>query len=103
MTPWGMECEWYVCMYKTKLIMVQQFSELLIILIDGRFGVVVGILAYYARGRGFDCCTVQTFVCMNMSVYIGSGCFYVQYVCIYKKNVLKFILMRYLESITQAS
>jgi hypothetical protein len=44
---------------------------------DGRFGVVVGILAYYARGRGFDSRTVQTFVCMNMSVCIGSGCFYV--------------------------
>jgi hypothetical protein len=48
-----------------------------IILFDGRCGVVVGILAYYARGRGFDSRTVQTFVCMNMSVCIGSGCFYV--------------------------
>jgi hypothetical protein len=36
---------------------------------------VVGILAYYARGRGFDSRTVQTFVCMNMSVC--TGCFYV--------------------------
>jgi hypothetical protein len=44
---------------------------------DGRFVVVVGILAYYARGRGFDSRTVQTFVCMNMSVCIGSGCFYI--------------------------
>jgi hypothetical protein len=26
---------------------------------------------------GFDSRTVQTFVCMNMSVCIGSGCFYV--------------------------
>jgi hypothetical protein len=42
---------------------------------DGRCGVVVGILAYYARGRGFDSRTVQTFVCMNMSVL--SGCLYV--------------------------
>jgi hypothetical protein len=41
----------------------------------GRCGVVVGILAYYASGRGFDSRTVQTFVCMNMSVCIGSGCF----------------------------
>jgi hypothetical protein len=49
---------------------------------------------------GFDCRTVQTFVCMNMSV--GSGCFYVWYVCIYKKNVCKYVLIRYLESITQA-
>jgi hypothetical protein len=39
--------------------------------------VVVGILANYARSRGFDSRTVQTFVCMNMSVCIGSGCFYV--------------------------
>jgi hypothetical protein len=44
---------------------------------DGRFGVVVGIFAYYARGRGFDSRTVQTFVYMNISVCIGSGCFYV--------------------------
>jgi hypothetical protein len=38
-----------------------------------RFGVVVGILAYYARGRRFDSLTVKTYVCMNMSVYIGFG------------------------------
>jgi hypothetical protein len=44
---------------------------------DGRCGVVVGIPAYYARGRRFDSRTVQTFVCTNMSVYIGSWCFYV--------------------------
>jgi hypothetical protein len=44
---------------------------------NGRFGVVVGILAYYASGRGFDSRTVQTFVCMNMSVCIGFGYFYV--------------------------
>jgi hypothetical protein len=61
--------------------------------------VLVGILAYYARGRGFDFRTVQTFVCINMSVCIGFGCFYAQYVCIYKK---KSIFIRYRESITQA-
>jgi hypothetical protein len=44
---------------------------------DGRLGVVVGILAYYPRGRGFDSRIVQIFGCMNMSVCIGSGCFYV--------------------------
>jgi hypothetical protein len=38
---------------------------------DGRFGVVVGIRAYC------DSRIVQTFVCMNMSIGIGSGCFYV--------------------------
>jgi hypothetical protein len=47
-----------------------------VIMFDGRCGVVVRILAYYARGRGFDSRTVQKFVCMNMSICIGSGCFY---------------------------
>jgi hypothetical protein len=46
-------------------------SMSLIIVFDGRCGVVLGILAYYARGRGFDSRKVQTFVCMNMSVCIG--------------------------------
>jgi hypothetical protein len=73
----------------------------IVISIDGRCGVVVGLLAFYARGRGYDSRTVQTFMCMNMSVCIGSGCFNV-YVCIYKKNVYKYLLIRYLESITQA-
>jgi hypothetical protein len=49
---------------------------------------VVGILAYYAIDRGFDSRTEQTFVRMNMSVCIGSGCFYVSYVCIYKKKYI---------------
>jgi hypothetical protein len=40
----------------------------LIFTFNGRFGVVVGILVYYARGRGLDSRTVQTFVCLNMSV-----------------------------------
>jgi hypothetical protein len=47
---------------------------------------VVGILAYYAGGHGFDSRTVQTFVCMNISV-----CMYLQ-----KK------IYSYLESIIQA-
>jgi hypothetical protein len=59
---------------------------------DCRCGVVVGILAYHARGRGFDSRTVQLLVRMNMSVCIGSGCFY----------VYKYVFIRYLESITQA-
>jgi hypothetical protein len=37
---------------------------------DGRCGVVVGILAYYARGRGFDSRTVQTFVCMRTCLFV---------------------------------
>jgi hypothetical protein len=50
-----------------------------VILLDanGRCGVVMEILAYYARSRGLDSRTEQTFVCMNMSVCIWSGCFYV--------------------------
>jgi hypothetical protein len=59
----------YVCCGRVLLILVLYY--------DGRCGVVVGILVYYAIDRGFDARTVQTFVCMNMSVYIGSGCFYV--------------------------
>jgi class 3 adenylate cyclase len=38
-------------------------------------GAMIRILAYCARGRGFDSRTVQIFVCMNMSVCIGSGRF----------------------------
>jgi hypothetical protein len=36
---------------------------------EGRFDVVVGILVYYARGRGFDFHTVETFVCMYCSYW----------------------------------
>jgi hypothetical protein len=72
--------------------------------IDGPFGVVVGILAFYTRGREFDSRTVQTFVCMNMSVCTGSGCFYVRYnmYVFTKKYIFKYVFIRYLESITQA-
>jgi hypothetical protein len=67
---------------------------------DGRCGVVVKILDHYAKGRGFDSRTVQTFVCMNMSACIGYGCFSI---CMYlQKKVYKYVLIRYLESITQA-
>jgi hypothetical protein len=70
----------------------------IIISVFGLFGIVVGILAYYARGRGFDFRTVQTFLCTNMSICIGFGCFYV---CIYKRKCM-YVLNRHLESITQA-
>jgi hypothetical protein len=33
---------------------------------DGQFGVVVGILANYARGHGFNSHAVQIFVRLNM-------------------------------------
>jgi hypothetical protein len=46
---------------------------------DDRFGGVVGILAYYAKGRGFHSRTVQKFVCVCVSVCIGSGCFLYTY------------------------
>jgi hypothetical protein len=52
---------------------------------------MVRILAYFARGRGFDSRTTQTFVCINISVYIGSE----RFICIV-------YIIRYLESITQA-
>jgi hypothetical protein len=66
---------------------------------DGRFGVVVGILAYYARDCGFDSFTVQKFVCMNMSVWIGVS-MYNMYV--FTKNIYnKYVFIRYLESVTQ--
>jgi hypothetical protein len=48
---------------------------------DGRCGIVVGILDYYARGRGFDSRTVQTFMCMNMPVCIESG--FLCIICMY--------------------
>jgi hypothetical protein len=50
--------------------MTSGIEKNLAFIFDGRFGVVVGILPHYARGRGFDSCTVQTFVCMNMSVCV---------------------------------
>jgi hypothetical protein len=62
---------------------------------------VVGILAYYARGSGFDSRTVQIFVCMNMFVLDLGVSMYNMYVFI-KKNVYKYVFIRYLESITQA-
>jgi hypothetical protein len=58
-------------------------------------GAMVRILAYCARGRKFDSRTVQTFVCMHISVCIESGRFlclyietYILYVCIYKKKYI---------------
>jgi hypothetical protein len=62
---------------------------------DGRCGVVVGILAYYARGRGFD--SLHEHVCMYwVWVFLCIICMYLQ------KKVYKYVLIRYLESITQA-
>jgi hypothetical protein len=60
---------------------------------NGRLiGAMVRILAYYARGRGFDSRTVQIFVCINMSVCIGSGRF-LCIVCMYlqKKYISMYI------------
>jgi hypothetical protein len=63
-----------VVRYKEIYVLCNQNLKLLhYFKFDGRFGVMVGILAYYARGREFDSRTVQTFVCMNMSVCIGPG------------------------------
>jgi hypothetical protein len=58
-----------------KPITAQQQSIIIIIIIIDGFGVLVGILVSYPRGHGFDSRSVQSFVCMNMTVCIGSGCF----------------------------
>jgi hypothetical protein len=63
---------------------------------DGRFG-VVRILAYYARRRGFDSRTVQTFLFV-----LGLGVYMYNMNVLTKNNVCKFVFIRYLESITQA-
>jgi hypothetical protein len=69
---------------------------------DGRFGEMVGILAYYARGREFDSRTVLTFVCMNMSLCSGLGVsMYNKYVFT-KKMYISMYLSVILESMTQA-
>jgi hypothetical protein len=54
-------------------------------------------LLHYARGRGFDSRTVQTFVCMNMFVMGLGVSMYNMYL---QKN--KYVFIRYLEPITQA-
>jgi hypothetical protein len=70
-TPSGVKCKWYV------VPLVAFYNVYVWFGFDGGCGVVVRIIAYYARVRGFDSRTVQTFVSMNMSVCIRSGCFYV--------------------------
>jgi hypothetical protein len=57
-----------------------------------QLGEMVGLPAYYARGRGFDFRTVHIFVCLNISVCVGSGCSYGQYVCVYKKKYISMYL-----------
>jgi hypothetical protein len=55
-------------------------------------GAMVRILACCARCRGFDTRTVQTFVCMIMPVYFGSGRFlYVVCMYIQKKYIRMYI------------
>jgi hypothetical protein len=73
-----------------------------LLLFDGRFGVVVGILAYYARGRKFDSRTVQTF-CVHENVCLYWVWVFLCIICMYlQKNVYNYVFIRYLESITQA-
>jgi hypothetical protein len=47
----------------------------LLLAIDIRFGAVDEILVYYARDCWFYPRTVQTIVCISMSIYIRSECF----------------------------
>jgi hypothetical protein len=70
--------------------------------LGGRFSVVVGILAYYARGRGFDSRTVHTSVCMKCLFLLGLGVSMYKMFVFTKKNVYKYVFIRYLESIIQA-
>jgi hypothetical protein len=53
--------------------------------LDGRCGVVVAILAYYAKGRGFDSRTVKKIVGMNMFVFGLDVSMYNMYVFTKKK------------------
>jgi hypothetical protein len=53
-----------------------RLNNTIILTLQYRFGVVGFILACYARGRWFDSRTVQTLLCLNLSVCIGSGCLY---------------------------
>jgi hypothetical protein len=69
---------------------------------DGRCGVVVGILAYYTRGRGFDSRTVQTFVCSTCLFVLDLGVSMYNMYVITKNKVYKYVFMCYLESIAQA-
>jgi hypothetical protein len=59
----------------------EDINRLILILLivhreDDQFG-VEGHIPAYSRGRRFDSRTVETFVCMKMSVCIRFGCFYV--------------------------
>jgi hypothetical protein len=74
---------------------------------DDRLGVVMGILAYYASGRGFDSRTVHTFVCSCTQMYaslfvLGLGVSMNNMYVFTKKNVYKYVFIRYLKSIIQA-
>jgi hypothetical protein len=74
-TQWCLNIDCHINNKMSHRLRIAMLGNLLIV--DGRLGVVVGILTYYARGRGFDSRTVQTFERINMSVCIRSGCFYV--------------------------
>jgi hypothetical protein len=68
----------------------------------GRFGVVEGILAYYRRGRGFDSRAVL--ICVHEHVCLYWVWVFLCIICMHlqKKNLCKYVFIRYLESITQA-
>jgi hypothetical protein len=93
-------CKFYL--HSLACIEINVFSLFLSNFNIGRRGHVVGILAYYSRGRAFDSRIVQIFVCMNMSVCIGPGVSMYNMYVFTKNNVYKYVLMHYLESITKA-
>jgi hypothetical protein len=55
------------------------------------FGVADWILVYCTRSRRFNPRTVQTFVSMNMSICIGSGCFQLKIMYVFTKKKYLFI------------
>jgi hypothetical protein len=69
------------------------------VLFDGRCGVVMGLLSYYARGRGFP---HSANICVHEHVCLYWVWVFLCIICIYKKNVYKYVFIRYLNSIIQA-
>jgi hypothetical protein len=98
--PLGGTCFCYEYLFMRHGIFMYFFLIYNITSFDGQCGVAVGILAYYARGRGFDSRTVQTYVCLYwVWVFLCIICMYLQ-----KKSVCKYeyVFIRYLKSIKQA-
>jgi hypothetical protein len=67
---------------------------------EGRFGVVVGIFAFYERGRGFP---HSANICVHEHVCLYLVWVFLRIICMYlQKYIYKYVFIRYLESIAQA-